>query len=303
MKTLSAALKAHYAQGTTTLATCWKATLADGTVIAATSHDTDIVFDGVTYVAAQGFMASNIESTSELNPDNLELQGVLGPPAISDEDLHTGAWDYADLIVFEVNYNDLSAGRNVLRVGRLGQVSSGRAKFNAEFRGLLQAYSRTIGRLVTEQCPYDLGDSRCTVDLIPLTVDGVVDSTAANRIIYDATRTEDANWFAGAKVTFTSGLNIGRSMEVTQSAAGSITLAHPLFDLIAPGDTYSVYGGCSKRFLEDCVNKHANGINFGGFPDLPQQKIYRIGGISSGSTTGTGGSTGDGTGGGGTAAP
>lgn len=302
MKTLSAALKAHYAQGSTTLATCWKATLSDGTVIGATAHDTDIVFGGITYVAAQGYSASNIQSTSDLNPDNLELQGVLAEPVITDDDLHSGRWDYAELEVFEVNYKDLSAGRNILRVGRLGQVSIGRNKFTAEFRGLMQAYAKTIGRLVTEQCPYDLGDSRCAVDLIPLTVTGIVDSAPGNRIINDATRTEAQNWFAGSKVTFTSGLNYGRSMEVTQSALGTITLAHPLFDAIAPGDTYTVYSGCTKRFLEDCVNKHANGENFGGFPDIPQQKIYRIGGVNSGSTTGT--SSGGGTGGGsGTPAP
>ena len=46
MKSISSALKAHYASGATTLATCWKATLRDGTVLGATSHDQDIIFGG-----------------------------------------------------------------------------------------------------------------------------------------------------------------------------------------------------------------------------------------------------------------
>lgn len=279
MKTISAELKAHYALGTTTLATCWKATLKNGTVVAATSFDRDIIFGGVTYSAAQGYTASDIASSDELNPDNLELEGVLASPAITDDDIHSGLWDYAAIEVFEVNYADLTQGRNVLRVGTLGEVRGGRSKFSAEMRGLLQAYTRTIVRLVTKECTADLGDARCTVDLAPITVSGVVDSVAENQTISDATRTEIADWFTGGKLTFTSGANVGRSMEVRRSAAGEIELAHPMYDAIEDGDTYEVYAGCTKRFSEDCVTKYANGVNFRGFPHLPGAKIYQIGGI------------------------
>lgn len=282
MKALSAALKAHYAQGTTTLATCWKATLTDGSVVAATSYDRDIIFGGTTYKATQSYAPSDIESTSELGPDNLEVEGVLASPAITDADIHSGRWDYAAVEVFEVNYADLTQGRNLLRVGTLGEVRGGRTKFVAEMRGLLQAYTRTIVRLVQKECTADLGDARCTVDLEAITVTGAVESVSGNRIIFDAARTEAADWFTGAKLTFTSGANAGRSMEVKRSAVGEIGLAEALYDPIAAGDTYSVYAGCTKRFTEDCVTKHNNGLNFRGFPHLPGNKIYRVGGIDYG---------------------
>lgn len=282
MKTISIALRAHYAQGTTTLATCWKATLTDGTVIAAAAFDRDIVFDGVTYQAAQGYTASDIQSTAELNPDNLELSGVLASPAITDDDIYSGRWDYAAIEVFEVNYADLTQGKNPLRTGTLGEVRGGRNKFTAELRGLLQSYSRSIGRLTTDLCPHDLGDSRCKVPLGPITVTGTVASVTDNRTIHDAARTEADDWFTGGKLTMTSGANNGRSMEVRRSVAGQIELTHPFFDVIAPGDTYSVYAGCIKRFTEDCKNKHNNVPNYGGFPDIPGDKIYRQGGIDYG---------------------
>jgi uncharacterized phage protein (TIGR02218 family) len=294
MKTLSAALKAHYEQGTTTLATCWKATLANGTVIGATSLDEHIIFGGVLYKSTQSYTASDIESSSDLNPDNLEIEGVLGSPAITDEDIHSGLWDYAEIEIFEVNYKDLTQGKNILRVGRLGEVRGGRQKFVAEMRGMMQAYSRVIGRIVTSDCTADYGDSRCKIDLSTKTTNSVVVGVEENRIIKDLTLSVVDDWYTGAKVTFTSGANAGRSMEVIKSGAGFIELAHPLFDVIEPGDEYMVYVGCTKRFQEDCISKHANGVNFRGFPDLPGRRIYRQGGIDYGDSLGGSGGGGGG---------
>lgn len=305
MKNLSAGLKAHYASGTTTLATCWRATLTDGTVVAATSLDRDIVFDGLTYVAAHGYSPSDIESSAELNPDNLEVEGFLASPAITDDDIHSGRWDYAAIEIFEVNYADLTMGKNILRTGTLGEVRGGRSKFTAELRGLLQAYTRTIVRLVTEECGADLGDARCKVNLAAITVNGMVSSVLENRIIVDQGAFQVDDWYTGGKLTWTSGANAGRSMEVKRNTFGRIELTHAMYSPILPGDNFTIYPGCLKRFKEDCIGKFANGLNFRGFPDLPGQKIYRQGGVhysdsvssGGGSGTGTGGSTG-GTGGG-----
>ena len=56
MKTASPALLAHMAQGTTTIAWCWKVTRTDGEVFGFTSVDRDLTIDGVTYAAATGFI-------------------------------------------------------------------------------------------------------------------------------------------------------------------------------------------------------------------------------------------------------
>jgi uncharacterized phage protein (TIGR02218 family) len=278
MKTMSAALKAHYALGTTTLATCWKATLTNGAVIASTSLDQDLVIDAVTYLSASSYRASNVDSSSELNPDNLELDGFLASPQISDADIYSGLWDYAAIELFEVNYRDLTTGKNILRQGTLGQVKAGRSTFTAELRGVMQAYTRTIVRLTTKHCTAELGDERCTKALGPLTVVGTVDSVSANRVLFSAVRTEAANWFTGAKLTLTSGLNSGLSMEVKSSQLGSLTLQEAMPEVVAAGDIYSVYAGCTKRFVEDCQTKHNNVINFRGFPHLPGNAAYKYGG-------------------------
>ena len=102
MKAISAALKAHYALGTTTVSMCWRATLTNGTVVAATSLNRDLMVDAVTYKASTGYSPTNIDSTAELGPDNLEVEGFLASPAITDADIQSGLWDYAAIEVFEI---------------------------------------------------------------------------------------------------------------------------------------------------------------------------------------------------------
>jgi uncharacterized phage protein (TIGR02218 family) len=284
VKAISSGLSAHYALGSTTLATCWRATLTNGALVAATSLDVDLVVDGLTYMASQSYTPTDIESSSELNPDNLEVEGFLRSPAITDADIHSGLWDYAAIEVFEVNYRDLSMGKNILRSGTLGEVRGGRSKFTAELRGLMQAWTKTIVRLTTKDCLADLGDAKCKIDLAAHTVTGAVTSVSENRIIFDTGRTEAFNWFTGGKLTLTSGANAGLSMEVKRSTIGEIELHEAFYGAIAVGDTYTVYAGCAKRRDQDCRDKFSNVSNFRGFPDLPGSAIYRGGGIDYGGT-------------------
>ncbi len=279
MKGTSTALKAHMALGSTTMALCWKATLTNGTIVTATAHDRDIVFDGLTYLSTAAYTPSDVESGADMAPDNLEVEGFLASPHITAADVHTGIWDYAAIEIFEVNYRDLTMGRNRIRSGTLGEVKSGFAMFRAELRGLMQAYSRRIVRLIQATCDADLGDARCGVNLNAgsptMTVTGTIDSVASNRQFTDAARNEAADWFTAGKITFTSGLNNGLSMEVKQSTAlGVITLHEAMPFNIVAGDTYSMYAGCQKRMAEDCIAKFDNVVNFRGFPHLPGSRVY-----------------------------
>jgi uncharacterized phage protein (TIGR02218 family) len=267
---------AHYAQGTTTLATCWKATLTNGTVVAATSHDQNIALAGVTYQSVAAYTPSDIASASDLSVDNLELEAFLASPHITEADLHSGIWDYAAIEMFEVNYANLSQGRNLLRKGTLGEVKGGQAKFTAELRGLMQAFTRRIVHITTKECTADLGDARCKVDLAPWTVTGTITAVTNNREFADSSRAEPSGWFLGGKITFTSGLNSGLGMEVKASYAGggAIELQEFMPFDVAVGDSYTMYAGCPKRFAEDCRDKFNNTVNFRGFPHLPGSRAY-----------------------------
>lgn len=191
MKTVSAALLAHCAGGTTTLAVCWKVTLQSGTVLGFTDHDADLTISGVTYVARGGFLPSDVESQTRLAVDNLEAAGFLDSETIPAEDLAAGVWDFALVEMFRVNWADLTMGSESLMKGRIGQVSQERGTFRAELRGLTNAYSQTIGKVCQPTCRAQFGDAQCGKALGPFTVTGTLDSVSSDGLVlYDSERTE-----------------------------------------------------------------------------------------------------------------
>ena len=220
MKTIGASLATHIAGETTTLATCWKVTLQDATVLGYTDHDADLIISGTTYLAASGYTASNVQTTAALNVDNMDLAGMLSSPSITEDDLRAGLWDYAQIEMFLVNWADLTQGRIWQRIGWIGEVSHDRGTFKAELRGLTQAYSRNIIELTSPACRANLGDLRCGVSLGAFTVTGTIDSINDDNItLYDAARVE-AGAGAGYAVTGVSNANPG----VVSFAVGPVFL-------------------------------------------------------------------------------
>lgn len=165
MISASAALKAHLAQQYQTIATCLKVVRTDGVTLGFTDNVQDIVFAGLTYEAAVTYTRTDINTQSDLSRDQVQVAGMLESPAITDDALHAGAWDYAYYELFLVNWADLTMGRAILRAGWLGEVDEGAFTFNAECAGLATALTRVIGELDGPACRADLGDARCKVRL------------------------------------------------------------------------------------------------------------------------------------------
>ena len=281
MKTVSTALKNHLAQEVTTLCTCWKASLTNGTVYGFTDNVEDIVYNNITYKASTGFTPSAIASNSTMAVDNLEVMGLLNSSLISEGDINAGLWDFADIEIFQVNYTDLTMGQLTLHKGNIGEIKFNNQQFTAEFRGISQRLQQTIGELYSASCRASLGDSRCKINLATITVSGSITSiNINNRILTDTSLTQTAGYFDAGLLTFTSGLNKGLSMEVKQHTAGGIIELHlPLTYTISIGDTYTMYPGCKKRFTEDCQAKFNNVLNFRGEPHVPgNDALLRVGG-------------------------
>lgn len=270
MRPISDALKTHLQGTTLTICTLWQVTLQNGTVLGFTDHDQNIIYSGVTYLAASGYSKSALANAETLGVNNSEVHGLLVSPAITEDALLAGLWDYASLQFFLINWADTTMGALELPGGTLGQVTKLRDSFIAELRGKTQNLQQSLGRIYTPACDADLGDTRCTVNLTSFTVTGTVGSVSSNRIINDGGRIEANGYFDQAKLTFTSGLNNGLSMEVKSYVVGQLSLSLQMYYAIAPGDTYNVYAGCDKQ-RSTCVNKFNNVINFRGFPDLPGQ--------------------------------
>lgn len=268
MKTLSTALSNHLDSEVTTLASCWKLTRRDGTVMGFTDHDRDLVVDSITYVAATGFTPTAVAGTSGLSVDNLDVEGMLDASAITEEDIHAGKYDHAELELFMVNYASIGDGKLPLKTGWLGEVRYTDGKFVAEVRGLTQRLQQKVGELYSPTCRADFGDSRCKIDLAARTYAGTLTEAASRSSVKDSARTEEAGIFSFGRIAFTSGGNDGISMEIKQFSKGIFTLVLPLPYMPLIGDTYTVSEGCDKTF-KTCTGRFENAVNFRGEPHVP----------------------------------
>jgi uncharacterized phage protein (TIGR02218 family) len=280
VKQIPSGLLAHYQQGTTTITSCWKLTRQDGQIFGFTEHDNDLVIDEITYLAKTGFTPTAIQNQNRLAVDNLNADGILDSDIITNKDLSSGKWDYADIEIFLLNYKNISLGKDILLKGKIGEVKVGRLAFQAEIRGLTNAYAQNYFNVYQPGCRANFGDSKCRVDLSLLVVSGAIDFVSQNSLtIFDATRTEENNYFDYGKITMTSGDADGLSMEVKSYSVGTINLQLDFPQKIKAGDTYQMTPGCGKRYEEDCVARWNNGINFRGEPHLPGiDKIILFGG-------------------------
>lgn len=276
MKALSAELLAHYASGATTLARLWKLTRRDGEVFAFTDHAASITYSAVTYEPSSVFDASAINTSGDLNVDNLEAQGLLDSAGITAEDLEAGLWDGAEVEIVEVNYKDLTMGHNPLRYGALGEVQRSGLTYTAELRGLLHKLQNNIGRTVLPSCDAALGDARCGVDLEALRVSGEVTVATSNRVF--TTDLGGSDTYTYGVLTWVTGLNAGLSMEVKLHASGALTLQIPMAYAVEVGDEFTITPGCDKK-KTTCKITFDNVINFRGFSFVPgQDQVLKVGG-------------------------
>ena len=270
MKTLTGPATTHLAKECTSLAMCWRLTRTDSVVLGFTDYHEDLTVAGVLYKAASGMVrATAVSGASDLSVDNLDVETILDNAAIARTDVLIGRYDYAELHVFLVDYYFPDAFLIKIARGRLGEVSVGQIEARTEFRSLKQLLKQRIGRSHEVDCPWDLGDAKCGVNLAAFTVTGTVTSFTNRHRFIDTSRSEADKWFSGGKLTWTSGLNNGLAMEVKRyfSADKKFDLSLDMPFNIAIGDTYSVYAGCAKNY-PTCVTKFSN-TNYGGFPHIP----------------------------------
>lgn len=268
MRMLSEAMEAHLSLDVTSLATCWKLTRRDAVVLGFTDHDADIHVGDVLYKARGGMTPTAVSSSLGLQVDNMDIEGLLSDDAITEVDVIAGAYDYAEVSVFMVNYREVEAGILPLTTGWLGEVTLKGQQFVAEVRGISQRLQQTIGELYTPTCRALLGDGRCGKDLTAYTVSGSISAVSSNERFEDMGREETIGYFSYGTITFTSGENAGFTTEIRDFARGTFALLIPTPKALQVGDSYTAIAGCDKR-LDTCVMRFGNALNFRGEPHVP----------------------------------
>ena len=216
MKSLPAGLADHLQGVATTLCRCWRMERRDGVVLGFTDHDRDISFDGVTFEAATGFVASEIEQSLGMNVETQEVSGALrsdrivpttcAPTATTARGLISGwstGWRRANGFS---NRFSLSA-KSARRTARSGSNCARRRP----------TWTKPCGRRFLRSCDADLGDARCKVNLANpnhTQAATVTEWPNPDTLVADQLNAFVANWFRGGKVHFDSGANSGLAVEI-----------------------------------------------------------------------------------------
>lgn len=283
MKTGAGTIISHLAQETTTLCLCWVITRRDGVIKGFTSNVEDVVWtppggskgSEITCKAATGAMVSNLQTSTGRGIDNLAAYGVINSGDITEADLLKGLYDDARVQIVLVDYTN-AANYVLLATGFLGEVKVGRKAFETEVRTLLVRANQQVGKACSPLCRVkELGDAECTKALGSFTFTSQTVSSVVSRSQFRTASAgvvgKPAFYFAYGKLTWTSGANSGKSVEVRSHDTGSpclLTLAEIMPFDIQVGDAFTIIAGCDRR-LETCRDKFSNVLNFRGEPYVP----------------------------------
>lgn len=250
-----------------TIALCWRLERRDGVALGFTTHDRDLVVEGLVYRAAPGMLPSSVTLSDGFDADTLDVQGALASHAIRAADLKAGRWDGAAVEIFMVDWEAPEGERLAIARGELGEVSIRGESFEAELRGPTALLERPVVEQTSPECRAQLGDRRCRIDMAARTrltriVEIVDDETV---VVADAAA---GGAYAYGRLRWIGGANSGLDSAIRRSEGTRLTLRERPAFAPATGDLVEIAEGCDKR-LATCSARFGNAVNFRGEPHLP----------------------------------
>lgn len=248
------------------LAWCWRITRRDGAVLGLTTHDGDLVVNGLLYRSAPGIRPSAIRQVAGLAGDSMDVEGALSADAIAADELAAGRWDGATIRVAVVNWVAPDAGDVLIAEGVLGDVTIAGAQFMAELGPYRGALDEQIVPATSSECRAELGDRDCRVALAALTWRGSVNVQSGPQVTLDGGTIPDGLRYG--RLRWLDGPNRGLTATIADQSGAIVLLTNAPRVPVDPGTRVELIAGCDKR-AETCGTRFANIANFRGEPHLP----------------------------------
>lgn len=274
-----------------------------------TTLDRNIIYDDgegeLEYLAAIGAQLSTFASSADMAVDGAEVMSLMPEfdIPVSEADLVAGAYDFAKVTAYLVNYEDLSQGHVNVGHGTTGRVkilANGLA-FTTEFRGLSEPLRQSLTEKFSLGCRATYGSQPGGPDRYPCMKDVSGDWQAAavatvgvesNRTLTTAGLTPPYGGVPGM-LRWTSGANAGRENEVEAfddvGGVQTIDLTFPTMFPMQPGDTFEFRDDCSKT--EAACKERDNYQWYRGEPKIPVADAGQIAVPGASAGVGTGAST------------
>lgn len=289
MKNLPASIQTDIANNSLTWALCFKFITPAGYVFGLSTHDSDITYDGVTYVAGADPTEFTFGSNGFIS--NLDISLLLSDDptmGFNRNALIGGYYDKTEFEVFIINWTN-PGDRLIYQSGYIGDTQvQDRARITIELRSLSQILNeQSIVRVYTPTDPELLGSQKNGIDIADWSYEGVVTDVVNSRnrfTISISGHSANSGDFAYGEIQWTSGDNFYESTtsakffrsEIRSNSANTVTLLASTPYPISAGDTFIIIQGYDGS-LDQAVNKFDNIVNFRGFPDIPgnEQVISR----------------------------
>jgi len=159
MKNITAELRGHLSQKTTTITTCYRIKRADGKVFNFCELDMDLKVEGELYMAVSCGFEGGVQSQNKAGDGY--FSSILNSTLLDEEEIFGGEFDYAELEIFAVNHVVPDDGKLVVFSGYLGEVRLGDGKFSADLTAISGRFERQVGSLFSSLCRAEFGNSEC----------------------------------------------------------------------------------------------------------------------------------------------
>lgn len=266
---------------------CVRITRVDGTVFRFTAHDKPLRIQepngrSEIYQSANAFSLTSLETSTGLVVSNMDIDGAIDDDAITENDLRNGLYDNANVELFLAYWSNSKVMVLPLRTSWIGEIQMDGPKYKVDLRGIAQRLAQTFIKGTSLECRYDFADvdplntaqSHCKLNASLYTTAFEV-AAVESRDTFSVTAMDpeyDENGYQWGRATWTSGGNLGVSMEILRQYERRIQLFLPMHTVIEVGDTLNMILGCSKTY-DACCNKFNNVVNFGGEPFLKGNDI------------------------------
>lgn len=258
--------RVFFASELETVATYWRVLRRDGVALGFTSHNRDLVFDGMHYRAAPGMVPSAIRRTGEFSRDSVEVEGMLAHDAISAADLAAGRYDHASIAIGLVDWESLD--RHDLFRGEIGEVSEAAGQFQAALHSAKVSLEIDPVPRTSPTCRATFCDARCGLSPVRFTHIAPVGSHNAEDGRLTLAGDLPASNLVHGSLRWLEGPLAGTTMGIVDSDAGGIRVNDALDEAIVPGQRVILREGCDHT-LATCHGRFANAVNFQGEPFMP----------------------------------
>ncbi len=268
MKKISSALKSHLRGQVTTTANCWLVTLKDGSKLGFTDHNNNISYKGVEYRCGESISMSSVESCNSLSADNFEIDFVLNPSFISQEDLLEGRYYKAYIEYFVINYMDHTQGSLLIKAGYVHELRLFSNKFSLEVMGIGYELNKQTQSIYSGSCRAKFKDKKCGARDIDYVISGEITNILNNDVVEIDSSISFPNIYRNSEIQFLSDSKSKMVGLVTEVIGSRVILQKNSDIILKKGLRFLLYPQCDKEFFT-CCNIYHNSLNFRGEPHVP----------------------------------